>query len=128
MAAVTEDEITVDVGSSSGNISMLVRVELRHNSPRWWTRATPFCSASTCGGGASTVGVAKIQVRQRPVGGSWGSWSTKESKTVTADPGDSQWTDDSYNPPNSNSSYDRQIRSAFTDNNGKTWATGSKNL
>lgn len=124
----TDERMSVDVAVSSGNISMYAYVELRHNSPRWWTRVTPYCSNATCGGGASTIGTAYVEVRKRPVGGSWQAWTAVKSKKISADVNQSQWTDDSYNPTNSSSTYDRQIRSTFIDDQGKKWATPAEDL
>ncbi len=130
--AHTDGDFTLELDTTTGNIRLNVRVELRHNSPRWWARATPYWRSTdgTYGGGGNQLGTVKLQKRKRLVGSGssgWESWSTMKSKSVTLS-GGQVWTDDSYNPVNSDTTYDRQIRAAFTDLFGRTSATNAVNI
>lgn len=117
MATVTESTVIADTSgvppySPSGvHCLMTGSAQLRHNSPYWWTRwVLTDTSITTIPGQLGTI---KVQVRERAYGEPWAAWVTKRSKTVLHSD-TTVWTDETYNPPNSTSTMERQIRAVFT--------------
>ncbi len=112
--ASTVSEFTYDLQDVLGG-SAKVRVELRTESGRYWARATPANLEGVAG--SFEIGTVKLQLRQRVQSGGvwlgWESWVTKKSNAVLVSEGQ-EWTDDTYNPPNSTSTVQQQVRAAFT--------------
>ncbi len=112
-ATSTVAEFTYDLQDAYGG-KATVRVELRKDGGNFWARATP--SKIEGAGDAAVIGTLKLQSRTRTMSGgvwlAWSSWVTEKPLKFTV--GDGQVSTAKYNPPNSTSTIQNQVRAALT--------------